>query len=410
MKSNCDLSLYNRIIKSENNSAVIQNILLVDVCPYLVDLIKVLALDEKLAKFYDQQELLHIWERKKIYLADIKTLDGKTDYNGKNILTNKKLEKYAGGKSITELIKGNVAEDETDWLPFDYGDIDIAGIRKILLYRIEDNITGNEYFKDFFDGETGLGHYRNTYGGHITENLRKSCSLDDVKEAISSIKKPLSKLLEKINSDQICSTPQKNQEAKKILKELSNFLKKMQDTIDSICKCEINKDNECLYDAKDLYPYHIFLAYPSAQNDKFRRFCNDVLRTDHAKSGKPIFTDQGTIEYLSALSMSKNEEKNHEAKKISKELLEPMQREGVLKVLRLSDDSHEIGYIDLESANKMDILIKNLQKVEGNICVITDDIDLADKIWEFNANDEIKNCSAVAMKIYNKEKAIPFYK
>lgn len=410
MKANCDYSLYNRIIKSENNSAVIQNILLVDVCPYLVELIKILALDEKLAKFYDRQEQLKIWEKKKIYLTDIENLHGKTEYNGKNILTNEKLEKYAGGKSIAELIKPNIAEDKTDWLPFDYGDIDIAGIRKILRHRIEDNINGNKHFEDFFDGEKGLGHYRNEYGGHITENTRKNCSLDDVKEAIASIKKPLGALLNDMNNMQICSTPQKNQEAKGIFKELSNFLKKMQDTIDSICKCEINKDNECLYDAKDLYPYHIFLAYPSARNDKFRRFCNDVLRTDHAKSDKPIFTDQGTIEYLSALSMSKNEERSREAKKIYKELLEPMQREGILKVLRLSDNPQKVGHIDLESTNKMNVFIEKLQKVEGNICVITDDIDLADKIWEFNANDEIKNCSAVAMKIHNKEKAIPFYK
>ncbi len=404
-----DFSLYNRIIKSENNSAVIQNILLVDVCPHLVKLIKIFAYDEN-KKWLDPQEQLNLWEKNKIYLEDIKNLNGKTDYNGNNVLTNEKLEKFAGGKSITELIKPNIAKDKTDWLPFDYGDIDVAGICKILRKRINDDIRQNKPFQEFLGSEKGLGFYRNEYGGHLTENLRKSCSLDDVKNAITNIKKPLDTLINQMRTAQLCNTPNRNQDALKVLGDISSFLKNMRLTINSICECKINKDNEKLYDAKNLYPYYIFLAYPSAENDKFRRFCNDVLRTDHAKSDKPIFTDQGTIDYLSALSISKSDERSHEAKKIYKELLEPMQREGILKVLRLTDEQHAVGYIDLEPINKTDIFIKKLQTVEGNICVITDNIDLADKIWEFNSNDEIKNCSAVAMRIYNKEKAVPFYK
>ncbi len=401
-------SLYNRIIRAENNSAVIQNILLVDICPFLTRLVKALIYNDNL-KCISEKEQLRLWEINKIYLEDIANLRKNPPTRSENVLFDEKIEKFASGRPINQLKQQGIAE-KTKWLPFDYDDIDVAAFVKIFNYRIDDPITINTNFEKFLSVRTGLLFYRNKYGGHPTANVRKNCSAADVIKAIDAIKKPVDDLIKDMNKMMVCSTPKKNQEALEIFDEMSKFLKNIATTIKRICNCTIKKNNEKLYDAKTLYPYYVFLAYPNAKSDKYRRFCNDVLRTDHARGDKPIFVDEGTISYLKNLSMSKEQEIGAEAKKTCKELFEPMQREGTLKVLRLSEKEQPVGYIDLNSTNKVETLLENLRKVEGNICVITDDIELADEIWKFNSNEEIKNCSAVAMRVYNKEKVVPFYK
>ena len=86
-----------------------------------------------------------------------------------------------------------------------------------------------------------------------------------------------------------------------------------------------------------------------------------------------------------------------------------MQRESFLRVLKLEEEEQEEFFIDIETKPSEEIFFENLQKIDDNICIITDNISLARKVWELNANSSIPQKSAVAMRVINKETVVPFY-
>ena len=86
-----------------------------------------------------------------------------------------------------------------------------------------------------------------------------------------------------------------------------------------------------------------------------------------------------------------------------------MLRKGTLKVLKFDDVEENDDYVDISGPSDEERFINTIQQINGNICVITDDPFVANSVWKLNANKDIKNFSAVAVKVYNKQQIVPFY-
>ena len=66
-------------------------------------------------------------------------------------------------------------------------------------------------------------------------------------------------------------------------------------------------------------------------------------------------------------------------------------------------------FIDIESKKDEDLFFEKLQMIDDNVCVITDNIQLAKKIWSLNKNQNVIQKPMVALKVINKETVSPFF-
>ena len=86
-----------------------------------------------------------------------------------------------------------------------------------------------------------------------------------------------------------------------------------------------------------------------------------------------------------------------------------MHKAGILKVIKPDGSTESDDYFSMAEVTPKEQLLDMLQQIDGNICVITDDLEIAKKVWALNANKDMKSFSAVAVKVYNTSSVVPFY-
>ena len=406
-------SLYMQIIKAESNAAVIRDVVVAGMDPFLCRMIKAFVGNDLLA-----------WSTKKIFLVDLElyknnptkhhlptaifTFDKLVSYLSPPLkrLQNMSEEKLKG--LTYNDIKQELLNKQLVFNELDFKDLDTAAIIKILNGRLEFDHDSEKLLWDPLDT---LSELRNKFEGHLTENLKLECTAETVKNKISLLVEKFESVAtafqnKAASSNSLAATALST--CYQQLLEAATYLSDIKAAIDDISGCEILKDSR-KYTSTNLLRYTIFAVYPNLKSDKFRRFCNDEFRTQHALKGKKFYTDTGTISLLESYSLSKNEEIKGEAKRLLKELFEPLLRVNVLKVIKLDENDENDDYIDLNTPKDEERFINLIQQINGNICVITDNAYIAKKVWELNANKDMKSFSAVAVKVYNKSSVIPFY-
>lgn len=407
-------SLYMKIIKAENNAAVIRDIVVAGMNPYLCRIIKALINN-------DQQNF-----GKKVFMCDFEKYKKAPDksYLSTAIFTFSKLVSFLNTpiKCISKFskeklkdlkyndLKAELVNAKIEFKEFDLDELDTAGIIKVINDRIDFD---HDTMKLLWKTLGNLSELRNEYEGHLTQKLKIECSSETV---ITKVNLLVADLVEGANSLETKIAVISNQTQQEILKkcrqqllEAKKFLESVKETIENISSCSIIKDSAIKYTATNLLGYIVFAVYPDINSNKFRRFCNEELMYNQTLKGDCIYTDIGTVSQLEAYALSKNEGKRNEAKQILKELFAPMLRKGTLKVLKFDDVEENDDYIDISGPSDEERFINTIQQINGNICVITDDPFVANSVWKLNANKDIKNFSAVAVKVYNKQQIVPFY-
>ncbi len=386
MKEELKERLFDQIIKKNNNAEVIRDIIL----PCVEEAFKKIIMEFAGADF-------KAWAVENIFLKDCEKhfVEKKPD---NAVFTLERLQSFADRDVASSPIV------DIAWSDISLDSIDFAGIKKILRHRILFKIfcgydPDGQLYLNYLDD---LGEKRNEFIGHLTKEKIKECTDTYVKNQII---KYITDQTEKIIKERQIKQCYKN-----ILSSLIEQLNLISSVFDRITRCEVSFNGET-FCAKDLYPYRIFLVYPDAKSDKFRRFCGGELRDMIAKSSSKqlmdgityepvLYTDEGTVEQLEALCKSSNAKIQFEAKQLLKTLYEPLKSSGSLKVMRIHEGKRRI--IDL--ADPVDKLIDKLSCVKNPICVITDNKKLAQKIYELNRNRN----TAVAVKALNKDTVVPF--
>ena len=418
MEQKKEYSLFNRIIKKEHNAAVIKDIILDGIIPYLKRLI--LAITENVDD----------WQEERIYNLDV----CEYIYN-QNTAVIRQQELSTQCQVSEDYLVENYKK--ITWPDLDLDNLDLAALVKILRFRlhITDHYTsflrGDDivieprrrskgdnnnppskygedvkfYHKNFFAMNSFLKTVtdnRNSYEGHLSKAKIQECTNDKIFELISLLKGKIDFARKKciMNNDKKC---------KEILEEIKDYLSNIEDVFRRITSCSIQMDSSKKYHAEDLQAYTVFIVYPHAMSDKYRRFCNDRLRTVSSLGDKRLYTDTGTISLLESLSLSSDSEQAFEAKQLIKTIYEPLHREGFLQVLKLDEEDKPKFFIDIESKKDEDLFFEKLQMIDDNVCVITDNIQLAKKIWSLNKNQNVIQKPMVALKVINKETVSPFF-
>lgn len=416
-------SLYTEILKKSHNAAVMRDIVIKGLHPFYKQIIETFV-----------KENYENWLKKRVFILDVKyhfkdakpnfaifPVDELTEF----ILTNLQdgTEMLSDESEISNLKFKKITLDEL------FDKIDTSAIIKIINYRMPWNYSG-EKFKDnrdphnpdkygkisfcLEDFNTEVLELRNKYEGHLTGGAVIKCT---TKTLIDKINLLIDKANDAVkNFDDLLKYYSLKKAERNLAESCRNLiptaikhLQNIKEAVADITSHKIAKDSSVKYSAINLFAYNVFLVYPDAHNDKFRRFCNDNLRSYHTLAGTKVFTDTGTISRLEMLSsqINPNESICKEAKRILKELFEPMLREGVLRVLDIYDDSGEETTI-LDAANKKAFLEK-IAQIKSHICVVTNDSDIANGIWNLNSDKENQTPRAVAVKALNKNYVIPYY-
>lgn len=400
-------SLYMQIIKAENNAAVIRDVIVAGMNPFLCRIIKALV-------FKDFSK----WAYERIFIEDFEEYKKHPDssYLSTNIFTFYKLISNLKNppKSIERLsdkdlkyltynnVKKELLATKIEFIEPSLNKIDTAGYIKLIRGRINYDFDKQKILWKPLDNILEL---RNEFEGHLTEEAKLECSVNVVKAKANSLIADLhsaADTLESLNDNVM-------QNCRQALKDAEKYLRQVLKTVEDIEGCEILKDSSQRYKATNLFKYTIFMVYPNMKSDKFRRFCNDELRIQHTLKGKTLYTDIGTVSYLEAYATSKNEDIKDEAKRLIKELFKPLNSLGILKVIKPDDTNESDDYISMSEITPKEQFMDMLEQIDGNICVITDDLEIAKKVWSLNANKDMKSFSAVAVKVYNTSSVVPFY-
>ena len=402
-----DNSLYMKIIKAENNAAVIRDVIVAGMDPYLCRIIKALVGND-----------FSKWAYEKMFLEDFEEYKKHPDssYLPTNVFTFYKLISNLKNppKSLKKLpdkelkyltynhVKRELWDTQIEFVEPNLNKIDTAGYIKLIRGRIKYDFDKQKILWKPLDNILEL---RNEFEGHLTEEVKLECSVNTVKNKANSLIADLTSAVDTLEN----VTDNVMQTCRQALMEAEKHLRQVLKTVEDISGCEVIKDNSQKYTATNLLKYTIFMAYPNMKSDKFRRFCNDELKTAHTLKGKTLYTDIGTINYLEAYASSKNEDIKNEAKRLIKELFGPMHKAGILKVIKPDGSTESDDYFSMAEITPKEQLLDMLQQIDGNICVITDDLEIAKKVWALNANKDMKSFSAVAVKVYNTSSVVPFY-
>ena len=414
MKTN-DSSLFIKIIKSENNALVLRDIVVAGMNPYLCRIIKALVGDNFAS-----------WGANKVFLEDFKKYRNSPDksYISTAIFTFHKLVSFFktppaaiskfSAKKLMELeyndLKKELDGKTPEFCEIDLDNLDTAGLLKVINDRVD---CDHDTKKLLWNSLENIKELRNEYEGHLTQALKITCTEETVIEKCRLLQNAL---LSDAQSFKAKLEEAKNTENKSVLNkcyqqlmQAYSFLEEVVKIVEGFSKCNISNDPSKKYTAKDLLGYTVFAVYPDVSSDKFRRFCNNELRFNQAISSGCIYTDTGTISYLEAYALSKNEAKRTEAKQILKDLFSTMHGFNSLKVLKIEEDTENDDYINLSGPFDEERFVNALQQINETICVITDNEYVAKNVWALNSNKDMKNFSAVAVKVYNKQQIVPFY-
>lgn len=398
-----------RIIKKEDNTAVMREVVINKMNLYMRRVVK------KMIGF-DRKK----WELEKLFLMDIEKYaqDFSKKHSNDAVLTLRKLKSYTSNwprKKENKLSKIEKRE-ELKFKNFDLKHLDTAGIVKVLRHRRPDGF--DVFYTCVEETLNKIYEFRNKYEGHLDEVVKEQCTtkilikeigdlLETIKSSVENLENALKGTKEDTNEYLLMKY------SFQVMIEAQNYLSEVKETIEDISNSSIIKDSSMKYTAENLLSYKIFIVYPDVKSDKFRRFCNDSLRMYHALKGAQIYTDIGTISALEAYSLSRDSERKNEAKQIQKTLLEPMLRGQTLQVIDFREEKEskdECDFIDTNCALDEELFLEKIQQISGKICVITDDIDIADGVWKLKANKGIEGFSAVAVKVVDKETVVPYYK
>ncbi len=403
-----DISLYMRIIKKENNPAVMRDVVIDGINPYMRRMIENFAKKNRKA-----------WEREAIFLPDIREYAPNFDgvYSKDAVFKLEKLKTFI--QNLPKDPKSLADETQLEKLEFkdlDLDKLDTAAIIKILRHRRPQE--SEKFYQCLRFVCNKLSILRNQYEGHLDESVKTQCSTEVLIEEVEELQKEFASSVKKFDelirfgklSQEDCQTAK---DCKQVVSRAERFIAQVKMTLEDISGCKLVKDSAIKYTAENLLAYHVFVVYPNARSDKFRRFCNDSLRVYHALKGSYIYTDTGTVSRLEALSICKDPERRFEAKQIQKTLFEPMLRGKTLRVLRPEEESKDRpdeDFINIDRPCDEDLFLQKLEEVNGNVCIITDDLNIADKVWQLNANADIKTFSAVAVRAVDKINVVPYYK
>lgn len=414
-----DVSLYIKVLKRENGAAVIRELVVDAIMPYFREIITALIYKDR--KKWEREEIYQKdWD---LYLPNIKKSlkSPQNVYDTKAIFRLDELldrTKTANKKKVTSS-SADFFLNEKNRSEFTFSNVDLKDFDTAALMKIFATHMPNDAFvKSISDAETvktlrnKVQALRKQYEGHLTENKKKKCDSDVVVREISGL---VSQINPSIAQMRVLAQEQANNQAyceiikkcEKSFKDMFIYLEDLKKVIRELSQGKIEKDATKKYQAKDISSYCVFAVYPQARTDKFRRFINDSLRIFATVSEKCIYTDTGTVLILETLSASSDAQVRDEAKRIQKELFEPMLRLGALSVLELSDND-ESFIIDVDSPSEQDMFLEKLQTVKSNVCVITEDEYLAKEVWKINKNTDIAN-GAVAVRPIDKQTVVPFF-
>lgn len=400
--------IYNAILRKENNSAVIGDLIIVQMVNGLKNIVETV------------KPHLKSWGQSKIFSEDISEytayvnsnpdidLDDKRLYCPKTILAVEKIKIFATGYENSPFSQIVLNEKKINWKTIRLDKIDNAGIIKVFTKRRISEIDlfgfkpkGRHPFYDLLDE---LSLLRNEFEGHLDEESKHTYQNQEVFQKIQCLKNRLEKIRK---SGNFSTLSWKNQ-----INDMFDYLENLNSEFSKFTSFKISFDSREEFSAEDLFPYNVFLVYPNGKSDRFRRFCNGALRDYYAKgSGKTqiengktakkvLYTDYGTILHLEELVKSELQNVSSEAKHISKSLFAPLVSENELKIMRLDGLKHNPNRIN--TVNYSDVFFEKIRKTSKFVCIVTEDKKLAAKI------NGLSKRNIVAVKILNEQKVTPF--